>query len=183
MDYKQEWIVDGKILNRQQMMHYVVAQVSDGTSLPILCDVRGMPSMQEVYSWFDNYPDFERDYARAEEIRAHRMGEKAIEIAENTDRENVNADKLKVDVLLKAAARGNRRWQDKQVVEQKDEYASMTPEQIRDRVRRMLEADPSLKLVLAGTAPAVLEIEAQTLSSLPLSDDHAGIESTSSDGA
>jgi hypothetical protein len=32
-------------------------------------------------------------------------------------------------------------------VEQRDEYASMTPEQIRERVRRMLEADPALSSV------------------------------------
>jgi hypothetical protein len=173
MDYKEEWIVDGKILNRQKMMVYINAIVASGTSLPELCDTRGMPTMQEVYTWFDNHPDFLRDYDRSEEIRAHRMGEKAREIGENTDRENVNADKLKVEVLLKAAARGNKRFQDKQVIEQKDEYASMTTEQIRDRVRRMLEADPSLKSIVdASGGLAVQEIEVQPVSSLALSEDH-----------
>jgi hypothetical protein len=147
MDYKQEWIVDGKILNRQKMMVYINALVASGTSLPELCDQRGMPTMQEVYSWFDNHPEFLRDYDRAEEIRAHKLGEKALDIGINTDRENVQADKLKVDVLLRAAARGNKRFQEKQIVEQRDEYASMTPEQIRERVRRMLEADPALSSV------------------------------------
>jgi hypothetical protein len=162
MDYKQEWIVDGKILNRQKMMVYINALVASGTSLPELCDQRGMPTMQEVYTWFDNHPEFLRDYDRAEEIRAHRMGEKAREIGENTDRENVQADKLKVDVLLRAAARGNKRFQEKQIVEQRDEYASMTPEQIRERVRRMLEADPALNSVATQMLDAA-PIEQQAL--------------------
>jgi hypothetical protein len=147
MDYKQEWIVDGKILNRQKMMVYINALVASGTSLPELCDQRGMPTMQEVYSWFDNHPEFLRDYDRAEEIRAHKLGEKALDIGINTDRENVQADKLKVDVLLRAAARGNKRFQDKQVIEQKDEFANMSTEQLRAQVKRMIEADPSLSSV------------------------------------
>ncbi len=151
MDYKQEWIVDGKILNRKKMMLYIVTQISEGISLPELCAVRGMPTMQEIYSWFDNHPDFLREYERAEEIRGHRLGEKALDIGVNTDRENVAADKLKVDVLLRHAARSNRRYQDKQVIEQKDEYASMTIEQIKERVRRMLEADPSLRSALGAS--------------------------------
>lgn len=171
MDYKQEWIVDGKILNRKKMMLYIVTQISEGISLPELCEVRGMPTMQEIYSWFDNHPDFLREYERAEEIRGHRLGEKALDIGINTDRENVQADKLKVDVLLRHAARSNKRFQDKQVIEQKDEYAQMTVEQIRDRVRRMLEADPSLKSVLdasglqdgLGTATPLPALSVQSL--------------------
>lgn len=170
MAYAQEWIVDGLILNRQKMMQYIVAQVSMGNSLPEICDVRGMPSMQEVYSWFDNHPDFLKDYDRAEEIRGHRMGEKAIEIAKDTDRENVSADKLKVETLLKAAARANKRYQEKQIVETRDEYASMSPDQVRARVRAMLEADPSLLASLPqahqdalGTSLPALSSEALTL--------------------
>lgn len=172
MDYKEEWIVDGKILNRSRMMVYITTQIAEGVSLPELCDVRGMPTMQEVYSWFSNHPDFERDYNRAEEVRGHRLGEKALDIGINTDRENVQADKLKVDVLLRHAARSNKRFQDKQVVEQTDEYSNMTVEQVRERVRRMLEADPSLRAVLdASGGQDVLGTSMQHLSCPPLSVD------------
>lgn len=172
MDYKEEWIVDGKILNRTKMMGYIVAMVESGASLPETCDVRGMPTMGEVYSWFDNHPDFLKAYERAEEVRAHRLGERAVYIGENTDRENVQADKLKVDVLLRAAARGNKRFQEKTVVEQKDEYSSMTVEQVRERVRRMLEADPSLRAVVdASGGQAALGIATQHLSCPALSVD------------
>jgi hypothetical protein len=153
------------------MMVYINALVASGTSLPELCDQRGMPTMQEVYSWFDNHPEFLRDYDRAEEIRAHKLGEKALDIGINTDRENVQADKLKVDVLLRAAARGNKRFQDKQIVEQRDEYASMTPEQIRERVRRMLEADPALNSV----ATQMLDAAPIELPTLPDSEEKGSV--------
>jgi hypothetical protein len=127
--------------------------------------------MQEVYSWFDNHPEFLRDYDRAEEIRAHKLGEKALDIGINTDRENVQADKLKVDVLLRAAARGNKRFQEKQIVEQRDEYASMTPEQIRERVRRMLESDPALSSV----ATQMLDAAPIELPALPDSEEKGSV--------
>ena len=83
-------------------------------------------------------------------------------IADDTDRENVAADKLKVEVFSKAAARLNPRFQDKQVVENKDEYGQMTPEQVRDRIRRMVEANPELASLLPASLsmnPVVEEID------------------------
>ena len=141
---EESWETDGRTFTRYQMMEYICTRISEGESLPDVCKPTCMPSMQEVYKWFDNHPDFEKAYSRAEEIRAHRMGEEAREAAENTDRENVQADKLKVETLLKFAARGNRRFQDKQVVETKDEFDRMSPDQIRLRIQKMLESDPAL---------------------------------------
>lgn len=160
-----QYRVDGRIFSIYQMMEYIVSQVSSGESLPIVCDTTGMPSMHTVYSWFDNHPEFERDYYRAEEIRGHRMGEEALEIAKGSDRVNVNAQKLQVETLSKFAARANRRFQDKQVIEKPDELAGASVEQLRSRIARMLEASPELaSTVLAhlhGVGPSGLETEAQ----------------------
>lgn len=164
-----EWVVDGRKFNRYKIMDFIVARVANGESLPQVCESEQMPSMLEVYSWFSNHPDFEKAYKQAEEVRGHLLGEQALKIALDTDRENVQADKLKFEALSKAAARNNTRFQDKQVIEQKDEYANMTPEQIRNRIGRMIQADPSLADSLAALSnrPDVPEIEVPSLASEP----------------
>jgi hypothetical protein len=141
---KSEWVVEGRHFNRYKMMDFIIARVAGGESLPDATKSEDMPSMQMVYSWFDNHPDFEKAYRRAEEIRGHRLGEDALQTALDTDRENVAADKLKFEALSKAAARTNNRFQDKVVNEIKDEYSSMTPDQIRTRIQRMIEGSPDL---------------------------------------
>ena len=141
---KTEWSVDGRVFNRYRMMDYIVTRVSNGESLPQVCEKEEMPSMLQVYQWFNNHPDFEKAYKQAEEVRGHLLGEQALLVAMDTDRENVAADKLKFEALSKAAARTNLRFQDKQVQVQQDEYGAMTADQIRQRIGRMLEADPSL---------------------------------------
>ena len=154
--------VDGRKLNRYGVMEYVVVQMANGMSLPEICQIWGIPSMVEIYSWEDNHPDFKRDLRRAEEIRGHILGEKALEIAMSTDRENVTADKLRVETLSKAAARSNQRFQDKVVQQNVDDLSSMSETQIRERIARMLEANPDLSVAfhhqLSGR-PSVQEIE------------------------
>lgn len=145
---KSEWSVDGRLLNRYGMMEYIVSRVANGESLPVVCGNPKMPTMELVYEWFENHPDFEKAYRRAEEIRGHRLGEQALETAVNTDRENVAADKLKFEALSKAAARTNRMFQDKTTVQNVDEYSSMTVDQIRERISRMVESNPELVSIL-----------------------------------
>lgn len=149
---KNDWLIDGKPFNRYKMMDYIVTRVANGEALTVICDEEGMPSMLLVYSWFDNHPEFMKAMQRAEEVRGHRLGEEALRVATSTDRVNVAADKLKFEALSKAAARTNTRFQDRQVIQQQDEYASMTEEQIRARIVRMIEANPALAVAIpAGT--------------------------------
>jgi len=145
-----EWAINGRIFKISQMQEYIFTQVAAGDPLNEICDRPGMPSMEMVYSWEDNYPEFARDMARATEIRGHRLGEEAIKIARETDRVNVNADKLRVETLSKAAARMNARFQDKQVIEKPDELAQMTMEQLQARISRMIQANPHLASVISG---------------------------------
>ncbi len=145
---KVEWVVGGKNFNRYKMMDFIVARVANGESLPKVCEAEEMPSMQLVYSWFENHPDFEKAYKRAEEVRGHKLGEQALQTALDTDRENVAADKLRFEALSKAAARTNNRFQDRQVIEQKDEYSTMDASQIRSRIEAMVRANPELLAAL-----------------------------------
>ena len=160
-------VVDGKRFTPQMMMDYICAQVASGMSLPEVCDREGMPSIKKTYSWFDNFPSFKMEYQRAEEVRGHILGEEALHIGRTTDRENVTADKLRVEVLSKAAARANQRFQDKAVVENRDEYQGMTEEQIRARIAHMLQANPELASVLAGQNLSVQEISGLHLEPSP----------------
>lgn len=155
---KEEYCVDGKNLSRYQLMDYIVTQISEGSSLPEVCDIPGVPTMQTLYEWQDNHPDFSKALYRAEEIRGHRLGEKALEIAMKTDRENVQADKLKVETLAKAAARTNRRFQDKVVQENVSEYDSMSPDQIKARIQAMVAANPELAVLVPSQLASSLPV-------------------------
>lgn len=156
---RTEWKVDGHSFNRYKMMNYIVSRTANGELLSEICDHPEMPSVMEIYKWFDNHPEFEREYRVAEMARGHRLGDEVEMIARNTDRENVTADKLKTEVLGKAAARLNPRFQDKQVVQQTDEYVNMTPEQIRERIKRMIEANPLLAEALPEGMRSSLEMK------------------------
>ncbi len=168
---KIEWEVDGLKFNRYRMMDFIVSRVANGEPLDEVCGPEQMPSMLEVYSWMDNHPAFATALRRAEEVRGHRLGEEALRIALATDRENVAADKLKFEALSKAAARTNARFQDKQIQVQQDEYSNMTADQIKDRVRRMIEASPELRSVLPVEMRSSLETqEPLDVPVLPMND-------------
>lgn len=156
---RSEWKVDGHSFNRYKMMNYIVARTANGELLSEICDQDEMPSVMEVYKWFENHPDFEREFRIAEMARGHRLGDEVERIARNTDRENVSADKLKTEVLGKAAARLNARFQDKQVVQQQDEYSHMTRDQINERIKRMIEANPDLLAALPEEMRSSLEMK------------------------
>lgn len=142
------WVVNGKPLNRYKMMEWIVSQTAAGELLSDLCKKANMPSMLQVYAWFDNHPEFETQYRRAERARGHLLGDEVERTARNTDRENVSADKLKCEILGKAAARLNERFQDKAVVQNQDDYSKLSIEQIRERIKRMVENNPELTSVL-----------------------------------
>ena len=167
----ESYEIDGKKFSRYQVMDYIVTMVSSGMSLPEVCEIKGVPSMLTLYSWKDNHPEFVKALLRAEEVRGHLLGERALSIALNTDRENVAADKLKVDTLAKAAARTNRAFADKQIIETQDEFSQMTADQIKARISAMVAANPELqKLLPSGYGPTSpktdqphLTYDAQTL--------------------
>ena len=168
---KSEWIVAGHSFNRYKMMNFIVARTANGELLSEVCSEEGMPSVMQVYSWFENHPEFERQFRLAEMARGHMLGDEVERIARGTDRENVSADKLKTEVLSKAAARLNPKFQDKQLVEQRDEYQSMTREQILERIKRMVEANPDLSAALPLAMQPVLEMrEPIDVPSLPTQD-------------
>ena len=168
---KSEWVVAGHHFNRYKMMNFIVARTANGELLSEVCSEEGMPSVMQVYSWFENHPEFERQFRLAEMARGHMLGDEVERIARGTDRENVSADKLKTEVLSKAAARLNPRFQDKQLVEQRDEFKDASREQILDRIKRMVEANPHLLDAIPAAMQSSLEMqEPIDVPALPMQD-------------
>jgi hypothetical protein len=62
---------------------FICDAIADGEALHVICKLRGAPSMQTVYRWIENYPEFRDSYARAREIQQDRAVDEIIEIADN----------------------------------------------------------------------------------------------------
>ena len=163
------WVVDGKKMTRFQVMDYICFLVSSGKSLPKVCDIRGMPDLAMLYGWFQNHPDFEAALDVAEQVRGHRMGEEALEIVNKTDTVNLSVDKLRAEYFSKAAARANKRFQDKAQVEIKDEVAELTRDQAANRIKALIRANPALTEYLparvAGELGITLDVVAESVES------------------
>ncbi len=70
-----------------------------------------MPSESTIYRWRDAHPDFAVMLARARDIASDAAVEAALEIAAQTTKETVAADRLKINTLLWRASHGApRRW-------------------------------------------------------------------------
>jgi hypothetical protein len=60
----------------------ICAEVARGTSLSKVCDAKGMPSTQSVYTWFRKHEGFLDNYVRAKEESADADQDRIDEIAE-----------------------------------------------------------------------------------------------------
>lgn len=177
----KDWMIQGKARNRYWVMENIVSRVAAGESLPSICRSEEYPSIQQVYAWFKCHPDFEKVYREAEEVRGHLLGEQALEIALTTDRENVAADKLKIETLSKFAARANNRFQDKAVQQNIDEYSTMTSEQIKQRIKALLAANPELTTSTPGSLQDAQGTALPSLASAPIEADLVECDMTSGD--
>ena len=90
----------------QDLASQVIAWLVGGGSLMQWCEQEGHPHRSTVYDWATNDPDFARRFARARELGASALVDKAQRIADGDDREgeDVQRSKLRVDTLLKRAA-------------------------------------------------------------------------------
>ena len=169
---KEEYYIDGQRMSRFQLMDYIVKRVQAGESLPKVCApyekidedherITGMPDIGIIYKWKKMHPDFAKALKEAEEVRGHILGEEALEIAMTAKESESRSAKLKVETLLKFAARTNPLFQDKTVVETRDEYSQMTKEQLVQRAKAMLAADPELAAIMGSepTLPTLSEKE------------------------
>jgi len=145
------WKIDGEGYDRYQMMNLLVHLVSEGYSLAEICEDCDFPTLKEVREWCPNHPGFERDLIEAEKVRGEILDTLALKVAMDSTNQTVAADKLRYEALSKTAARLNSKFQDKQVVQTEDKTAHMTEEQITERLRAMMEANPELSDIIGNT--------------------------------
>jgi hypothetical protein len=111
-------------------------RIERGELLIEICKEREMPSINAVYLWLDKYPQFDKRYMKAREVRADSWYEEGIRRAETagdvivgndkSDNARVAAVRLYVDTLKWAASRVNPyKYGDKLDVTSKGEKISV----------------------------------------------------------
>lgn len=105
----------------QKLADRICDRVAGGESLHAICKDPKMPAERSVYRWLNNekYAAFGLNYARAREIRADKLAEEILEIADDgskdwtvdkdgreiVDHEHIQRSKLRVDARKWAAAK------------------------------------------------------------------------------
>lgn len=80
--------------------------IANKTPLARLCNERDhLPAARTVYRWLREHDEFCQNYARAKEEQADLMVEEMLEIADETDREDVQVARLRVDTRKWAASK------------------------------------------------------------------------------
>ena len=104
---------------RKNAIKAVVAGLSKGTPLAVICRGDGMPDDDTIRDWSDADPDLKRAIARAREAGWDQIALDALEIADNgtadtkklpeggeaPDHEWISRSKLRVDTRLKLLAK------------------------------------------------------------------------------
>lgn len=72
------------------------AYLAMGQSLRTACSHEGMPSIQTVYKWMADYPEFLERYARAKEEAADAMVEEMLDIADDQE-EDAASRRVRID--------------------------------------------------------------------------------------
>lgn len=62
-------------------------RLATGESLSAICADPGLPDVSTVHRWIHERPDLQLAYARAQRLRADRLADQIIEIADALDRE------------------------------------------------------------------------------------------------
>jgi len=75
----------------------ILGQLAEGQSLRKICSREGMPSISTVLHWRRTNEEFLNQYTHARELQAFGMFDELIDIADESDKDNVAVDKLRID--------------------------------------------------------------------------------------
>lgn len=76
----------------EKMAARICKHIAEGKALISLCKEDGYPHFVTVFRWFDKYPEFCKQYAKAKEIYAERVAEEIISIADDTSEDEIFAE-------------------------------------------------------------------------------------------
>lgn len=176
--------VDGEMLTRYEVMEALVLLVETGVSIPEairrLSTQEGsvMPNLIQITRWRKWHPDFDTELTEAERARGMRLGEEVIteleSLPEQPTREEVNRAKAISEAKAKSAARLNAKYQDKNITvhEDADPLASMTLEQMKERLAGLVSSTPGLAKQLADTLGEVHGLDTLSTVTSVTEDEH-----------
>ena len=67
----------------KELASKVCAEIVQGRSLRTIGSMEGMPSVSCIFTWFDKYPEFKEQYARAKEEQADAFAEEILDISDD----------------------------------------------------------------------------------------------------
>jgi len=149
----------------EAMGQLVVDAIAGGLSLIAVCALPGFPTPRTLRKWCREYPEFERDVTTAEHIRAERLIDEALDIADDSsgdyvtvtrkdgreervfEHEHASRAKLRVEMRKWIASKLHRRvWGDsKQVdISAKILTINLTDDELD---RQLLQAADKLRVI------------------------------------
>lgn len=158
---KQYW-VNGRIMDRYEVMGHIVMLVSEGMSLPEVVKAdRGIPPVMEVRRWEERHPGFKDDLKRAEAARGEILNAERKRLVMDAnmedDKGNVNAQilKLKAQVLSEDAAFSNSKFQPKTLSQHEDITERVNRKEALEELKRLIEANPELRSMMTDVDEVV----------------------------
>lgn len=152
---RKTWTVNRQQLNRYHLMDLIVGMLRDGVSLPKICQIEGMPSLHMVYQWQDNHPGFKQALEQAKLIYGDLLWDQSLDEAMKAETaKDTPAQKLKVETLMKHAAKANALYQEKQVIKHEDDLANLSDDELQKMLERMGFARTQ------GALPPVIDVPA-----------------------
>ena len=118
-----------KIYDKDKLKPIIISEIESGKSLQKICEVDGMPDISTVMDWVNESKDFAEQYARAREIRADKLFEEILQIADSKPDDKM-VDKDWNLVIDSSAVQRNRL----QVDARKWILAKMSPKKYGDKL-------------------------------------------------
>lgn len=113
-DARLEWEVEGVTMRRTDLMRLICAVITEGGLLKSLCRVPGMPRLDTVLGWREEYPEFDTAFRLADEARAYSWMEDTVAISDDTTASDSYCSKLRIDTRLTLARQLDpKRWNPK----------------------------------------------------------------------
>jgi len=83
----------------------ICTRLSGGESLRTICRNEAMPHQATIMRWVGDKEDFRLEYTRAREAQAECLADEIIDLADQADKETVQAIKVRVDARKWVASR------------------------------------------------------------------------------
>jgi hypothetical protein len=71
--------------------------IIDGKTLSQIADMPDMPARRTVFHWLDRHAEFAKLYDRARQIQADRLDDLIMQTADDTTKENFQANRVKLE--------------------------------------------------------------------------------------